>query len=323
DKAAEIAPDDPKVARAKIDALRITGDLPGARMLVARASTISSQPETVYVLAALDLAEDAPSWAAAIDRLKTSLAGEPNMQRARGALVYALVRSGDARLAKSELDKLASGARPSPILSELKVFATRAGGLAAEVDAGKREAGVMHAADLRGAEAPRLAEPSKGDYRALLQQASQSLSRRQYDKADQLYRAALASSPGDTEALSGLGDVARARGNTAAARSHYEQVLARNPAYLPALGALADIQWDSGDRAGAVKRYRQITEIQSDGALAHRAQGRIAQSEAAPAVKAAKPEKPPEPEPLAPEPAAPQPDLPPEIDTSDLPGFKR
>src|SRR6185369_16295717 len=99
-------------------------------------------------------------------------------------------------------------------------------------------------------------------------------------------------SPGDTEALAGLGDVARARGNPSLARSYYEKVLANNPHYLPTLAALADIKWEAGDRAGAAKLYREIIDTTSDGPLAQRAKERVAQVEASPAPKAAKPAPP-------------------------------
>src|SRR5262249_20946494 len=105
DRATEVAPDDPKVARAKIDALRLSGNLVGARALVVRVASITAQPETAYVLAALDLAEPSPSWPAVLDRLKAA-AGESNLGRARAALVYALVKSGDVTGAKTELEKM-------------------------------------------------------------------------------------------------------------------------------------------------------------------------------------------------------------------------
>ena len=182
----------------------------------------------------------------------------------------------------------------------------------------------MAAADARAPEARGPGEPGSapaGDFRSLLQQAGQASASHQYDRADQLYRAALASNPGDTEALGGLGDVARARGNPAGARTYYEQVLARNPHYLPALVALADIKWDSGDHAGAVKLYRDVVEVTSEGATAQRAKDRIAQVESGAAPKAAKP-APVDHPPSAPR-ASPPSDLPPGVDTSDLPGFKR
>ena len=57
--------------------------------------------------------------------------------------------------------------------------------------------------------------------------------------------------PSDSEALAGLGDVARAQGDTAGAIAAYKRALAVNPSYLPALLGLADTQWASGDRGGA------------------------------------------------------------------------
>jgi len=310
-QAAEAAPDDPKMARTKIDALRIAGDLAGARMLVARVGAIAAQPETAYVLAALDLAEESPNWPAVLDRLRTAAAAESNPGRARGALVYALGRSGDLHLAKVELEKIAAAARPYPLIAPLKAFVARMSGVTPEPDPGKREtAGAGAESDAVGG----------GNYKGLLQQASQAAASGNYDRAEKLYRAALAKNPGDTEALGGLGDVARARGNPSVARGYYERVLANNPHYLPALAALADIKWDARDRAGAAKLYREVADATPDQALAQRAKDRIAHAEEAPAPRAPRPSvgRPPLP-PVSPPPS----DEPPEIDTSDLPGFKR
>ena len=321
-QAAEAAPDDPKVARTKIDALRIAGDLAGARLLVARVGGIAAQPETAYVLAALDLAEESPNWPAVLDRLRTAAAGESNPGRARGALVYALARSGDSHLAKVELEKIAAAARPYPLIAPLKAFVARMSGAAPELDAGKRDnAGAV---EPRGGQEAARADGDAvggGNYKGLLQQASQAAASRNYDRAEQLYRAALAKSPGDTEALGGLGDVARARGNPSVARGYYERVLANNPHYLPALAALADIKWDARDRAGAAKLYREVADTTPDQALAQRAKDRIAHAEAAPAPRAPRPSvgRPPSP----PVPPLLLPTSLPEIDTSDLPGFKR
>jgi predicted Zn finger-like uncharacterized protein len=321
-QAADVAPDDPKTSRTKIDALRISGDLAGARSLVARVGAIAAQPETSYVLAALDLAEESPNWAAVIDRLKTAAASEPSPGRARGALVYALVRAGELHVAKAELDKIAGAPRPYALLADLRAFVARSAGPATpEVDAGtpsaKREGGAAAVEPRAAPEARGEGEGGGGDYRSLLQQASQAAAGRNYDRADQLYRAALAKSPGDTEALAGLGDVARARGNPSLARGYYEKVLASNPHYLPALGALADIKWDSGDRAGAAKLYRDIVDTTSDGPLAQRAKERMALADVAPSKAPAAPK------PAHPSSPSPPSDVPPEIDTSDLPGFKR
>jgi tetratricopeptide (TPR) repeat protein len=324
-QALEVAPDDPKTARVKIDALRLSGDLAGARSLVARVGAIAAQPETAYVLAALDLAEESPNWPAVIDRLKTVAASESNPGRARGALVYALARSGDPHLAKEELDKMAAAPRPYALLAEERAFLARTAGRSAnEVDAGRRESTLAPAPEARreGEAARAEGETSAANYRVLLQQASQAQASGNYDRAEQLYRAALVKSPNDTEALGGLGDIARARGNVSLARNYYERVLASNPHYLPALAALADIRWDSGDHPGAAKLYRDIIDTASEGQLAERAKARVAQVEASPKAAAPRPSPARSPS-QAPSPSQPPSDTPPEIDTSDLPGFKR
>jgi predicted Zn finger-like uncharacterized protein len=315
DRAAEVAADDPKVVRAKIDALRLSGNLLGARALVVRVGATAGQPETAYVLAALDLAEPTPSWPAVLDRLKAA-AGESNLGRARAALVYALVRSGDVAGAKAELEKMSAATHPYPLLPELRAWAGRTSAVSApEADAGKRAAPAA-AAEPRAEHARSEGDaPPAGDYRALIQRAAQATSSGDYAKAETLFRAALAKSPNDTEALAGLGDVARARGNPSLAISYYERVLAQNPHYLPALTALADLKWAAGDRQGAVRLYRQLLDTAPEGPLTQRARDHIAQVESAPGAKAAKP--------AAPAPARPPPADTPEIDTSDLPGFKR
>jgi predicted Zn finger-like uncharacterized protein len=326
DHTAQVAREDPRAMRAQIDALRLSGDTASARQLVASVGSISSQPETSYVLAALDLAEEAPSWPVVLDRLRTAAAGEHNLLRARAALVYALIRSGDPAAARGELDKITSATRPHPLVVELKEYVSRSSGTApaastsTEIDAGKRAATELAAGP---ATAGRPAEGETGipagDFRELLKQASQAASSRQYGRAEQLYNAALARNPGDTEALSGLGDVARARGDRSAARSYYEKVLARNPQYLPAIAALADIKWESGDRAGAVTLYRELVESSPGGPLARRAKERIAQVENPGADKPAETSAPKAPQ----KPSAPSSDFPAGIDTSDLPGFNR
>ena len=79
-----------------------------ARGYVAKVIAQASQPETAYVLAALDLAEPEPLWTTVVERLRLSADGEGNIGRARAALVYSLAKSGDLAGAKLELAKLDS-----------------------------------------------------------------------------------------------------------------------------------------------------------------------------------------------------------------------
>ncbi len=81
-----------------------------------------------------------------------------------------------------------------------------------------------------------------------------------FSRAEQIYHAILTSTPGDSQALSGLGDIARARGDTQGAIASYRKAVAVNPSYLPALLGLADTQWFGGDKAAAVSGYRNIED---------------------------------------------------------------
>ena len=73
------ATEDPAAMRAKMDALRITGDLLGARALVPPTTSIASQPESAYVLAALDLAEPTVPTAQVLTRLRDASDAERNL----------------------------------------------------------------------------------------------------------------------------------------------------------------------------------------------------------------------------------------------------
>lgn len=125
DRAAEVAASDPAVARSRIDALRLEGDLAGARKLVAAVASASSQPENALVLAELDLAEAKPDWSTVIARLRTAVSGEGNLGRARALLVYAMARSNDVAGAKAELERLKSLPRSHPLAGALTAYLAR------------------------------------------------------------------------------------------------------------------------------------------------------------------------------------------------------
>jgi tetratricopeptide (TPR) repeat protein len=90
--------------------------------------------------------------------------------------------------------------------------------------------------------------------------ASQAIKKGDWARARQIYEAMVSRNPSDSEALSGLGDVARAQGDTGGAISAYKRALAVNPSYLPALLGVADTQWASGDRGSAQQAYKNIID---------------------------------------------------------------
>jgi predicted Zn finger-like uncharacterized protein len=125
ERAAEIAPADATVLRCRIDALRLAGDLAGARRLVTGIASASAQPDNALALAELDLSESKPDWPTVLGRLRAALSTDNNLGRARSMLVYALARSGDVTGAKAELERLGALPRPHPLLGMLRAYVSR------------------------------------------------------------------------------------------------------------------------------------------------------------------------------------------------------
>jgi tetratricopeptide (TPR) repeat protein len=263
DAALAVAPDDASAIRAKIDAARIAGDRDAARHLVAKVVGQAQQPETAYVLAALDLAETDPVWSTVLDRLKLAAQGEGDLGRARAALVYAYARSGDKPSAKTELDKLAALKRPYPLLAALRAFVDRSvtkplgdGGAGPRtIDVSQLPTSATAVALVPGGVGTE--EPLEG--RTPTAQAMTALRKGDPSRARQILEARLAQNPNDSEAVSALGDVCRSQGDNACAIAQYKHTLAINPSYLPAMIALADVYWGSGDHGDAVRIYKDIT----------------------------------------------------------------
>jgi tetratricopeptide (TPR) repeat protein len=270
DDAVAAAPEDLSALRAKVDALRLVGERDAARSYVPKISAQASQPETAYVLAALDLAETDPLWTTVIDRLRLAAAGEGNAGRARAALVYALAKSGDTPGAKSELAKLDALTRPYPLLPQLHAFVDRApakpsidGGVAANVphiDVSSLPTQAPPPAAGGGGGGAASEEPSGDSATGGMKAAAQAIKKGDWNHARQIYEALVSRNPSDSEALAGLGDVDRAQGNSAGAISAYRRALAVNPSYLPALLGVADTEWATGDRGSAQRAYKDIEE---------------------------------------------------------------
>jgi tetratricopeptide (TPR) repeat protein len=266
---------DVSATRAAIDALRLAGATEEARSSVGKIISQSSQPETAYVLAALDLVEPSPSWPTVIDRLRLAAGGEGNGGRARAALVYALARSGDAADARAELAKLESLPRPYPLLPHLRGFLERSAakpmgsgaGMAVNLaPTGAREATPPRAPPQapaagggrigQNADVARGGDATGGGMRA----AARAIRAGDWDRARQIYEALVVRNPNDSEALSGIADVERAQGNVRGAIASYRRALSVNPSYLPALLGVADTEWGSGDRTNAQLTYNELVE---------------------------------------------------------------
>jgi tetratricopeptide (TPR) repeat protein len=270
DDALAVAPHDPDALRAKLDALRLAGDVDGARGYVVAVFSQAAQPETAYALAALDLLQASPPWATIVDRLRLAADGEGTAGRARAALVYALAKSGDAAGAKVELAKLDALPRPYPLLAALHALdpldARR--GLdampapsplaAASTSVQVPPANTTVATVASPPPAPAGVVSATGD--TTFQAAAEAVRRGEYDRAERIYQGIVAMHPRDSQALSGLGDVRRLHNDPWGAIDAYQRAIEINPSYLPALVGLADTQWARGDRDAATRSYKKIVD---------------------------------------------------------------
>jgi predicted Zn finger-like uncharacterized protein len=303
DAALASSPDSAAAFRAKLDALRLAGQEDAARALVTKVIAQAAQPETAYVLAALDLAEPDPLWTTLIDRLRLAAAGEGNAGRARAALVYALDKSGDVPGARAELAKLDALVRPYPLSPALHALVektsdkTPKGGADAGVDAPSRAPAAAALPASPAAASPAAGSPSPaaatggdvGDSRNAMQLATQAYKKGDFSRARQIYEAIATRNPGDSEAVAALGDVARAEGDTKSAIASYKRAIGVNPSYLPALLGLADTQWASGDRAGAAHGYGDIVDRFPEGTYPSYVKQRVEGAATAPPAEAPKP----------------------------------
>jgi tetratricopeptide (TPR) repeat protein len=126
-----------------------------------------------------------------------------------------------------------------------------------------------------------------------MEAASQAIRKGDWDRARQIYEGIVARNRSDSEALCGLGDVARARGDSAGAISTYKRAISVNPSYLPALLGVADTQWIAGDHASATREYKDIADRFPEGTypgyVKQRAEGQAAAPMASAASSAAPP----------------------------------
>jgi predicted Zn finger-like uncharacterized protein len=267
DDALAATPDDVAAVRSKIDALRLENELEAARAYVSRVSGQASQPETAYVLAALDLAEPAPLWTTVIERLRFAAAAEGNAGRAQAALTYALAKSGNVSAARAELAKIEARARPYPLLPSLHAFVDRSAALSVEASSSGSRSETAKGPVLRATPGPAGAAPVptgpdalSADPRVAMQAAALAIKRADFVRARQIYQAIVDRNPADSEAIAGLGDVARLQGDPVSAIVAYKRAIAVNPSYLPALLGLADTEWANGNRTLAVRTYTDVID---------------------------------------------------------------
>ena len=264
DEALALAPQDPRAIRAKLDTLRLGGDVDAARGYVLAIFAQALEPETAYVLAALDLAQPAQPLPAAIDRLRIAAAAEARPGRAQAALVYALAKSGDTPGAKSELAKLDAATRPYPLLPNLHAFVSS--DKTTPTPTPTSTPTPTPTSTPTPTPTPTLTlTPTPPSETSAIQLAMDAMRRGDFDHAERVYQGVLAGNPNDSQALAGLGDVLRMRHDPQGAIDAYKRALSVNPSYVPAVLGLGDTQWAQGDHAAAARTYKSIVDHFPDG----------------------------------------------------------
>ena len=250
---------DPELDPIRLDALRLAGELEKARTFAASLRSNTLTPDLAYSLASLELTQQNPRLKEVFDWLGQARAQDSGLGRAPLVLVLACVIGNRLESARAEVQRLRLAPRAHPLLTEIEAYVRRIADNAEAAQASAPDAGFASVAD--AGEVETLADVTReGDFRLRLRRAVEALSRNELTRAEQFFRSVLAERPRDTEALTGLGDVARRHGNTANAISYYQRVLANNGQYLPALSALADMKLKTGDRTSAAALYRRIVE---------------------------------------------------------------
>jgi predicted Zn finger-like uncharacterized protein len=271
--------------RAKVDSLRLANLVKDARALVGPIANGGSDPENAYTLGALDLAESDAGLPSALDRLRTAARTEEALGKARALLIYALAQSGDAAGASAELGKLQTIAPQHPALGALRslveVAQSKAAAAPAPAPAPAAASGAAPEPESPRAAAaspatPKAASPAGDDLKSLLNQAGSLHREGDLDGAEQMYQTVLGRSPKNIDALSGLGDIARQRHQTATAVAFYEQILKQNRNHVPTLMSRADMYWAAGNRILAVALYRRaLSQVSPSDPVGQRALKRI------------------------------------------------
>jgi predicted Zn finger-like uncharacterized protein len=235
-------------ARSALD--RMAGNLADARKhMAALAQTGLVAPD--YDQAALAVASGSSDWAMAAQQLVKTASVETYLGPSRFGLVFVLASSGRLDEARARLDATTRQSATEPLFQELESFVHRSSTAAS----GSPDTGTANDAGTTES-----STALDGDFRRQLTGANDALRAGHISRAERLFRSVLDTVPGNSEALSGLADVARARNDSATASQMYQRVLESNPGYLPALIALADQKWQAGDRRGASAYYRRVLE---------------------------------------------------------------
>ncbi|MFW6049987.1 MAG: tetratricopeptide repeat protein [Myxococcota bacterium] len=311
--AVEREPKDPDAQLALADALRLDGDVQGARERLKEAEALYPRPpaDLHLVAALLDAAAADGSMAAARAKAERAVEAEPDLLRARLILARAMLAAGDVAMARRQVETVLSSSPGHPRATDLRRAIEQGVPPAAPLvevldggagDAAAPDAGV--AAEGEGKEAGEAAQRSEGedegesedeaagggketseaggvpagrDYQWYVERGDALLEQGSVGQARRYFDAALGRRPGGPEALTGLGFVALDSGNAAEAARRFQP--AARSGYADAFIGLGDAYRRLGRRKEALDVYRDYLAEHPSGAHASIARNHVQQLE--------------------------------------------
>jgi predicted Zn finger-like uncharacterized protein len=286
------------------NALRQTGDAPGARGHLDRASEMQRERSAEYHLVAALLATTTDAGvAAAREEAAAAVEADPSLLRARLLLARADLASGRAAEARTQLDAVLAVLPEHPRARRLieamegglppaaPLVAILDGGAPDAANAAQPDAGQVEAVAVANTEDPSATEesrtppdegggsergvPAGRDYGWYVGRADQYLESGDVGRARTYYEAALRIRPGSPEAQTGLGFVALNSGNASGALNHFRPAAAAG--YGDAFIGQADAYRRMGRDAQALEAYRRYVQRRPTGQHAAVANRQIAE----------------------------------------------
>jgi tetratricopeptide (TPR) repeat protein len=243
------APADTQAILARIDALRLAGNLDATEPLVSQVVATRAEPDVAYTIGARDFVAAKPQLLpappAGVTDLQVAAAASPRLARPQALLAYVLAERGELDAAREMSKGLDTPAHPNPLLDPLRAYIASRPALPTPLTTSRP----AYVTAPTASTAPTSPAPS-----------TTAVASAHPTEVEAPEEPAAPVVPQTAAGLTALGDAARAKGDRGAAQTYYTRALAVNPGFYAAMLGLADIEWETGARAKAVERYTQIKE---------------------------------------------------------------
>lgn len=251
------------------DAMRLTGNLVGARNELDRARSSEATPdaEALRVAALLAIAEHNGSLSAGRDFAEQAVAADPALLRARALLCRIHAATGERADAERQLEAIRAQAAPHPLFDELRALldAQRDGGVPgrsagdAGTGTGRPDAPVMADSVNPDVAGSRPGEASSASASARCIRAERLLEQGKVAAAEAIFEEVLRDKPTYARARTGLGYVALEQNRPHQALRHFRPVARRGRG--DALIGLGQTYRKLGKRRDALASYRRYVAL--------------------------------------------------------------